>query len=75
MHESYFDHTIVKDIEFYDVKFYGTEFLHTNLSDVDFTTSNITGIRMDAYSMKNIIVNSFQCRDLIGILGVKVIDE
>ena len=46
-----------------------------NLSGVDFTTCDITGIKMDYYSMKMIKINSFQCRDLIGVLGVEVIDE
>ena len=66
---------MIKNIEFDKDKFYHTEFLHTNLSGVDFTTSDINGIRMDQYSMKNIRINSFQCRDLIGVLGVEVVDE
>ena len=74
LNESFFDHTIIKNIEFDNVKFHQTEILHTNLETVDFSNSDISGIRMDSYSMKRIKVNSFQCRELVGILGVEVID-
>ena len=70
--ESYFTETNIKNIIFDNVKLYRTEFVKTNLKNVDFSSSDINGILFDFYSLKGIIVDRFQCQDLIGILGVQI---
>ena len=72
--EAFFIESELKNISFDKTIFHKTEFLHTNLAGIDFSTSDITGVMMDSFSMKGIKVNSFQCRDLIGILKEEVVD-
>ena len=51
-----------------------SRFSNTNLQDVDFRTNDINGIIFDKYSMIGIIVDTFQCRNIVSNLGVKVED-
>lgn len=49
-----------------------TEFYRTQLKDVDFSTSDITKSVFDSYSLKGIIIDSFQSSSLVGMLGVRI---
>ena len=62
----------IKNIEMDHVKFYHTEFIKVNLSKVDFSTCDITGVEFDLNSLKGIIIDPFQSSSLIGMLGVKI---
>ena len=44
----------------------------TNLNNIDFSNCDINSIVMDIYSLKGIIINSWQCCEIAGIIGVKV---
>ena len=46
--------------------------IRTKLKDVDFSNTDISGTIFDHYSLKDIIIDPFQCENLIGMLGVKV---
>ena len=45
-----------------------------NLNGVDFRSNKLNNIVIDKYSMKGIIVDTFQCRNLVSNLGVMVED-
>jgi len=49
-----------------------TEFIKTNLEQIDFSTSNIDNTIFDITSLKGIIIDKYQCHNLVGLLGVKV---
>lgn len=62
----------VKKLCLFNVNFTGSEILKTPLKNVDFSTSNITNVFFDVMSVRGMIVDSFQCPLLVGMLGVKV---
>ena len=62
----------VKNLEFNDVNLYHSEFIRTKLVDVDFSLCDISNIMFDMYSLKGIVVDRFQCFNLVGMLGVKI---
>ena len=62
----------IKDIELNNVNFTKAEFLKVNLNNIDFSNCDINSIVMDIYSLKGIIINSWQCCEIAGIIGVKV---
>ena len=70
--ESSFSESSIKDIEFNNVNFTKAEFLKVNLNNIDFSNCDINSIVMDTYSLKGIIINSWQCCEIAGIIGVKV---
>lgn len=70
--ESSFIESSFKNIELMDVKFNKAEFLKTLLKGVDFSSSDITDVMFDLISVKGMIVNQFQCVELVGLLGVHV---
>ena len=70
--ESSFIESSLKNIELMDVKFNKAEFLKTLLNGVDFSSSDITDVMFDLVSVKGMIVNQFQCVELVGLLGVCV---
>ncbi len=72
--ESFFQNVEAKNWSLNKNTFYHTEIIGTNLKDVDFTTCNINGIIFDKKSVKGIIINTFQCRDIVGMLEIKVKD-
>ena len=39
---------------------------------MDLSTSNIEGIKIDSYSLRGAIIDTYQAMDLIGLLGVKI---
>ena len=73
---AFFDFSFIessfKNIELMDVKFNKAEFLKTLLKGVDFSSSDITDVMFDLISVKGMIVNQFQCVELVGLLGVCV---
>lgn len=56
-----------------NVDFNEAEIYKTDLTDVDFSNSNIDGITIDIISLKGIKVNSFQAMSLATLLGIKVV--
>ena len=70
--ESSFIETKIKKLDLSEVKFNKTEFLKTSLKEVDFSSSDIADVMIDLMSVKGMIVNQFQCIDLIHLLGVMV---
>jgi len=56
-----------------NVDFREAEIYKTDLTDVDFSNSNIDGITIDIASLKGIKVNSFQAMSLATLLGIKVV--
>ena len=61
-------------IEFDNVKFNNSEFLGTNLNGIDFRNSDIRDVSFDASSLKGIILNMFQCREVASVFGIVVKD-
>ncbi len=70
--ESSFIDVKIKKLSMNHNNFEKAEFLNTSLNNVDFSSSNITGVLFDLYSVKGMIVDSLQCFELMGLLGVKV---
>ena len=70
--ESSFVETKIKNLDLSEVKFTKAEFLKTLLNGVDFSSSDITDVMFDVMSVKGMIINEFQCIDLIHLLGVMV---
>ena len=62
----------VKNLELEKVNFEKNEFVRTKLQGIDFSRCNISNIMFDLYSIKGIIVDKFQCFNLVGILGVEI---
>lgn len=62
-----------KDVYLQQVNLTEAEIYHTNLNDIDFSTSDIEQITIDLPSLKGIKVNSFQAMSLAGLLGIKVV--
>ena len=58
--------------DFNDCKFTSATFYKTSLADIDFTTSDISGISVDLPSLKGAIVNEFQAMSLSLLLGIKI---
>ena len=72
LNEASFGETIIKNLEIDNCDLASTEFIKTKLNDIDFSTCHINKTIFDYYSIKGIIVDAFQCQDLIGMLGIKV---
>ena len=70
--EASFLEAINKNLFFDNVDLQRAEFIKINLNDVDFSNSDISGVMFDLNSLKGIIVDEFQCRNLVGMFGVKV---
>ena len=49
-----------------------SEFFKTKLNGVDFSSCEISNIKFDMTSLKGIIIDRFQCQNLVGMLGVEV---
>lgn len=64
--------TKIKNLELSEVKFINAEFLRTPLNGTDFSLSDITDVMFDLMSVKGIIVNQFQCVNLVHLLGIMV---
>lgn len=62
----------IKGLELDNCVFTGTEFLHTSLNKIDFSTSVIEGIALSGPELKGIIVSPYQAVDLAKILGIVV---
>ena len=62
----------IKNIEFVKDNLYRTEFIKTKLNGVDLSSSDISNTIFDLYSLKGIIVDRFQCQNLVGMLGVQI---
>ena len=58
--------------DFDDCKFTSANFYKTLLKDIDFSTSDISGINIDLPSLKGAIVNEFQAMSLSLLLGIKI---
>jgi uncharacterized protein YjbI with pentapeptide repeats len=63
--------TEIKNIDFDKVNLNNTEFIKTKLMEVDFSNCDISHTVFDFYSLKGIIVDRFQCQNLVGMLGVQ----
>ena len=72
--ESVFDNCNMKKFFIDQNKLYKTEFINTKLIDVDFTTCDTYGVIFDMKSVKGIIVNSLECRDIALMLDIKIRD-
>ena len=72
--ETIIDACEVKNISLDKDKLYKTEFRNTKLKDTDFTTCDTYGVIFDMKSVKGIIVNSLECRDLALMLDIIVRD-
>ena len=46
--------------------------MHTNMGNIDLSTCDISGIKVNSESLKGIIINERQAVELITILGVNV---
>lgn len=68
--EGYFSELRLKEFEIDDSNFNECEFLHTPLKGIDFTSCQIHGIKIDAESLKGMIVNEFQAILLSTMLGI-----
>ena len=74
LEDSSFNECFVKNVLFCDSNFTSSRFSNCNLDGVDFRSNDISLIVMDRYSMKGIVLDSFQCRNIVGNLGVRVED-
>ena len=70
--ESSFIEVKIKNLSLYGVNFTKAEFLKSLMDGVDFSSSNITDVMFDIYSVKGIVIDRFQCYELMGMLGVNV---
>ena len=70
--ESSFIEVNIKNLSLYGVNFTKAEFLKSLMDGVDFSSSNITDVMFDIYSVKGIVIDRFQCYELMGMLGVNV---
>ena len=70
--ETSFIETDIKSIFLDEVILSNTEFIKTNLKDVDFSSSNIDTTIFDLYSIKGIIIDNYQSRFLVSMLGVVI---
>ncbi len=70
--ESYFSESLFKTVEVRDCNFTKAEFDHTSLYGMDLSTSEIYGIKTDLFSIRGVIIDSFQASALVGMLGVKI---
>ena len=50
----------------------GVEIIDDKINEVDFSNSDISNTIFDLYSLKGIIVDRFQCQNLVGMLGVQI---
>ena len=64
--------TKTKEVNLDNVNFTGAEIFKSDLKNVDFSNSNIDETKFDEYSIKGIYIDTFQCKNLVGMLGVKV---
>ena len=69
---SIFTESKIKNISLYNSTFNETEFIRTNLKDVDFSTCNIERIVFDIDSLKGIKINALQASDIISLFGVQI---
>lgn len=69
---SIFTESKIKNISLYNSTFNETEFIRTNLKDVDFSTYNIERIVFDIDSLKGIKINVLQASDIISLFGVQI---
>lgn len=70
--ESVWNETELKHFLVTESNFENSEFLHTPLTDFDFSTCDITGLRIDTNSLKRMVVNEFQAMQLSRILGIVI---
>ena len=70
--DTFFMESKTKKIEMEKVNLTNAEFIKTNLNDIDFSSCTINETTFDEYSLKGIYVDTFQCKYLVGMLGVKV---
>jgi uncharacterized protein YjbI with pentapeptide repeats len=55
-------------------KFKECEFMHMDLHGINFSTCDITGIRIEERCLKGIKVNQFQAIELAELLGIEIVD-
>ena len=48
------------------------EFNNTSLNKIDLSTCIITGLDVDVYHIRGVIINDMQAADLIGIYGITI---
>ena len=65
----------IKNITFDNVDLTESEIIKTSLNNVDLSNCNIFNIKFDMYSLKGIIIDRFQCENIVGILGVQIKDR
>lgn len=70
--ESSFVDVKIKKMLLDEVNFRGAEFLNTSLKNIDFSSCIIDEVMFDLYSVKGMIVDSFQCHELVRLLDVRV---
>ena len=75
MDEVSFNEVTWKYLTFDRCTFSQTEFLHTSLKQLDFTSSDISGILLDPSSVRGMIVTSYQAITLSRLLGIVIQDE
>ena len=57
-----------------DTSFKESEFMHINLNGINFSTCDITGIKIEERSLKGIKVNQFQALELATLLGIDIVE-
>jgi len=72
--EASFMETDIKNIYFEKVDLNRVEFIRTKLKDIDFSDADISSTIFDLNSLKGIIIDRFQCQNIVGMLGVKIKD-
>lgn len=73
MTNSTFINNKVKEMMIDDCNFQEAEFVKTSLAQIDFSTSIISGIRVDFESIKGMKVNALQATDLVSLLGITIV--
>ena len=63
------------NVNFNNCDLISTEIFRTSLNKIDLSTSKIEGIAIDTYSIKGVVVNSYQALLLSKILGIIIKEE
>ena len=62
----------LNDVEFNDCDFREAEIFHTPLSNVDFCSCNISGIKVTVEDLKGAVVTVYQAAELSKLMGLKI---
>lgn len=74
MKESNFIENKISDLEFDNVDLEKSEINNTLFKGTDFSSCNISGITTDLISLKGIKINTNQAIELVGLLGVEIVE-